>query len=420
MRRKSGDGGSNPPPLPHSCLDALVGRSHREQFLSEYLYLRTYHPAQPVEPGLLRALALDVTSFKKACRALEPGVLRAYARSEGAAQEVVIAPEQIDELFWAGMTIAASGFQRAYPPCFSLVRALRREIGFTGAISVSVFLSPPDSGYSLHFDSYSVFNLQLQGTKDWRFATKPAIRDPLVGAKLEDVPQIRENQPWFRPTMPSKGSLVGTTMAPGSLLYMPAGTWHGAAASSPSLSMSLNFEAPSRSRRLADQLHGALNQYEEWRLGSGRSTGRPPRRPIDGILALAEQLEAKLNEELPSPQEPPAGQPATKSRPPSRRDIFEVVHPFRFSVAKGGRDDIDVVTSRRGFSLDADALPMLEKLAATERFVAGDLMHWSEEQRMGSSWSEARSLLSELVGLGLVRRAQRRGKRIGRGDGRAN
>jgi Cupin superfamily protein len=399
--------------LPRSCLTSLVGAGNRARFLDEYWGHATYHGVACVSSRLRAAFALDVDSFKRSARALAPGMLRAYARSsDGAGQEFAITAAQIDELVWSGMTVQAQGFQRAHPPVAAVIRALREELGFVGMITANIFFSSPHSGYGVHFDDREVFNIQLEGTKDWRCAATPAIASPPFGAKVEDLASLREANPWFQPQAPRPRALRPCTLAPGDLLYMPPGTWHEASANEPSLSITFNFHHPSRARVLADQLVSVLLRDDDWRgpprAKPPRTSGRGgPRRALEptreSTFTLAERLEAQLSVDRATPVEVESDQPESRSRTSlTRGTMVRVIHPFRFGLASDNGDDLEVVTQARVFALGPEARPLLSRLASTEAFVAKDVLGWPSHERLGDSWPEIRDLLVQLIDLGLL------------------
>jgi hypothetical protein len=408
--------------LPRSCLTSLVGAGSRARFLDGRWEHATYHGVACVSPRLRAAFALDVESFKRSARVMAPGMLRAYARSsDGAGQEVAITAAQIDELFWSGMTIQAQGFQRAHPPVAAVIGALREELEFVGMITANIFFSPPHSGYGLHFDDRDVFNIQLEGTKAWRCATTPAIASPPFGAKVEDLASLRDAHPWFQPPAPRPRALRACTLAPGDLLYMPAGTWHEASANQPSLSITFNFHHPSRARVLADQLVSVLLRDDDWRrpplAKPPRTSGRDgPRRLLEptqeSTFTLAERLEARLPVDLATAVE--IAQPESPSRTSlSRGTTLRVIHPYRFGLVSDTGDDLEVVTRARVFTLGPEARPLLSRLASTGTFVARDVLRWPSPERLGNSWPEIRDLLVQLIDLGLLAAApvDRRSKR---------
>jgi ribosomal protein L16 Arg81 hydroxylase len=393
-----------------------VGRGQRKRFLTEHWGQRSFHGRQVVDRALLDSLDLDVTTFKRAAQKLEPGALHAYGtRPGGTPQEVTIRPDQIDELFWAGMTIAAFDFFKVHPPLYAFMRALREDTGFTGSMISTIFFSPPTSGYAPHFDETAVINLQLQGTKAWHFGEAPAVMNPPIGGKLADFSQMQEAHSWFRPRVPRADHLQSITLAPGDVLYLAPGTWHDANANDVSLSVGLGIRPLTRAKRLSDGLLGVLNDSEEWRVENAPArNGHSHHRDANGggdrrasALALAAQLEALLAEGLEPPAIVDALEPPPEAPLPVKGDVFDVSHPFRFSPAKGAGSDIDVVTSARTFVLGAEALPLLEKLARTRSFSASDVMRWPAEERMVDSWADVRLLVADLVNLGLLRPSQK-------------
>jgi hypothetical protein len=378
--------------------------------------VRTSYARRALAPELARALALDVASFKRAACSAAAGSVRAYTRVGGAPQEIAIRPDQIDELFWAGMTVAIFDLHEVHAPAFELVGALREATGFAGPMVATAFLSPPGSGYGLHFDEVSVLNLQLQGTKRWRVGAEPALRHPLVPAKLEDLAHVRERHGWLDAAPPRPADLRPVTMAPNDALFFPPGTWHEAAGADASLSLGVTFRETPRSRALADRLCDALNRREAWRAPAGATPS-----PTEGGDALAELLgrldEALARDEATSTTAP-APAPGVEPRLAARGDRLRVASPFRFGPAPGGADDLQVVTARGSFHLGAEARPLLERLATLETFAARDVLAWPRRERLVDGWADARQLLAELVALGLLAPVSARAARAAGGSSR--
>jgi mannose-6-phosphate isomerase-like protein (cupin superfamily) len=105
-----------------------------------------------------------------------------------------------------GATLVLQGLQRTWPPLIELCRSLERELSHP--VQANAYLTPAGaSGLARHHDEHDVLVLQVSGRKVW------------------DVAGLGE-----------------VVMAPGDVLYLPAGTDHSASAQEvPSLHLTLGI-----------------------------------------------------------------------------------------------------------------------------------------------------------------------------------
>ncbi|WP_141667956.1 MULTISPECIES: cupin domain-containing protein [unclassified Burkholderia] len=131
----------------------------------------------------------------------------AFNENNGGGQKQLIANK-----FHKGATFKLSELEWRIPLFGSLRRSMEETFG--GETVAKIFLTPPNtSGFSPHFDSESVFAVQLSGTKIWstypRIATNPRAS---VARKLT-AKEISQPAEQF-------------VLEPGDVLYLPAGTPH--------------------------------------------------------------------------------------------------------------------------------------------------------------------------------------------------
>ena len=111
-----------------------------------------------------------------------------------------------------------------------------RELGAFGIkTSYSLWLGPAGTNTYLHFDANatSVWNLQIQGSKQWILLSPAAknVRRDFRGMEMDPIEYMKtpENRP------------VHCTTRPGDLLYVPMGWWHRVRSLSPAINLSTNF-----------------------------------------------------------------------------------------------------------------------------------------------------------------------------------
>lgn len=168
-----------------------------------------------------------------------------------------------------GLTVQFVDLVHVLPQGVAFLRALEAELGLhEGATTMCAFASAPEDGLNRHFDAAELISVQLQGTKRFHYA--PATEMPMPtgaqyaprGAPVDELyPQATQGFP-----DPERATFITALMAPGSVLYLPRGTWHYTQAGEPSLSISIVVDPPALLRCLLDQLRLLLLQDPAWRM----------------------------------------------------------------------------------------------------------------------------------------------------------
>jgi ribosomal protein L16 Arg81 hydroxylase len=129
-------------------------------------------------------------------------------------------------------------------------------------IWASLFLTPPLSGASPHFDCNENFTIQLTGAKDWYVESAPLALMPPVGHVLGHQ------------RAPSVKNLIAREVAPterhfsltsGKLLYVPRGTVHRTRAVVESWSLNICYSGTMWLELLQEGLHRRLLSSPRWR-----------------------------------------------------------------------------------------------------------------------------------------------------------
>jgi hypothetical protein len=173
---------------------------------------------------------------------------------------------KVIDLYRAGATLVLQSLHRTWPPISRWCAALEHDLGWP--VQANAYLTPPGArGLAAHADGHDVLVVPIHGCKHWTVAG--------IGA---------------------------CTLRPGDVLYMPAGTEHGAVADDEScLHLTIGIHRPTAAR-----IERAALRIARERLGSERSLRdvaeiiaslddeevcdslrRPPRAPADGLLAAA-------------------------------------------------------------------------------------------------------------------------------------
>ena len=154
------------------------------------------------------------------------------------------------------------------PGLAPLLRKLEQELGAPpGTARIGAFAAARGNGLTCHMDAEEVFSIQLVGEKRFHIATAPDIESPWgiqfnPGEPCDDdlYPQVGGGFP-----DPARASFETVEMRPGSVLFMPRGTWHRTEAGSDSLSVSIIVRMPTAFDCALAALRLRMLQDPRWR-----------------------------------------------------------------------------------------------------------------------------------------------------------
>jgi ribosomal protein L16 Arg81 hydroxylase len=291
--------------------------------------------------------------------------------------------------FDKGATLCATAIELADPALAAFRDQLRAEWLSLDTLYVNCYYSPDGQGFGTHFDPQSVWVLQIDGRKRWRFSSTPAARFPVLGANHASGAEP-----------PALDTLACVDLEPGDLLFLPPGTWHRAEAlGGPSLALSLTQPHDGLLRLVTQTLTARLQQHESWRMPAPRATD-------------TESIDAWLQQCLAQLQTTVAAMTATELRdllvarvlrparrvgePAPRVDENDVVRlssdpPLLFS-------DATTYHAGRKYTLPAECHAMLTDLRTRGPLTAAD----AASALGASSFDDARELLLDLIQLGIL------------------
>lgn len=184
------------------------------------------------------------------------------------ASSIDTSPKDALKLFNNGMGLMFDHAHRISPVLNQWLEAIRRDLGLS-ALTYSrclMYATPKDKGTAPHFDQNVNFVLQIQGTKKWWIAPNRHVDHPLtrhtMGQPIDPELQTYAKTP-FPTRMPSGISPI--VLKPGSLLFVPRGSWHSTNAESDALSLNFTYSAPAWLDLLTAALRSRLALSSEWR-----------------------------------------------------------------------------------------------------------------------------------------------------------
>lgn len=250
---------------PFPILASLVAPYAVDTFLDDYWPRRTFvaHGSPARLPALMRDKMLSTPA--ELAKSYRGRLLFTHGHSQRMVQlndATAMAP------FDMGLTLHYVDMDQCLPGAAAFARQLEGELGLhEGTVRISVFNSPRDDGLPCHYDPTELISIQLHGTKEFKYAPVQEIRDPCgnqfvpMGPVFDDLyAQATHGFP-----EPATANFERVRMEPGSVLFLPRGTWHHTVASADSLSISIMINVAPAMIPLLEQLGQLLLQDSAWR-----------------------------------------------------------------------------------------------------------------------------------------------------------
>jgi hypothetical protein len=359
-------------------------------------------------------------------RTFDGPVDTATVDAQGRQRQQRIDASRASASFDAGMTLCADVTRTPELAAFLDALSDRLEVGRGGF--AKLYASPPGAGFAPHFDPDHVFVLQLRGQKRWWFGDTPALPFATCGGKVLEGAAVhtfpRDGQPVVADDgapipAPSREGLLDVLLCPGDVLYLPPGTWHETQAQQESVAVSLSPPRVTTSQVLLSTIQAALDRVEGFRA----DVLPHPDERVAGAVAdsVARQLGSACGalagwlSQLPASSvvqswcarvyrrggESPPGEPVQLRRS----------HVLRHTGARGltyvaapespGAPPVVFIYHRgQEWVFPAEAERFVRELAGHPSFRADAALSWDD----GLSWDDARDVLEQLVGCGILQR----------------
>ncbi|MBL4684794.1 MAG: cupin-like domain-containing protein [Nannocystaceae bacterium] len=184
------------------------------------------------------------------------------------ANSVIVGPDEARTQFASGMTLLFSEVQLHAPQLVPWLEAIRADLGVSALTEKRclVYATPAGTGTGAHFDQNVNFVLQVHGTKRWWLAPNSNVTRPMTRHRLGQ-PIDPELESYSRLPMPSELPVDRTeiVLEPGSVLFVPRGTWHATHATTDALSLNFTFSAPTWLDVFGAALRSRLALSDDWR-----------------------------------------------------------------------------------------------------------------------------------------------------------
>lgn len=278
-----------------SVLAALVAPRSVDEFLTQYWPEKAFvgHGDPARLPLFLRAPELEsIEALSKKYR----GSMRF---TNGRKYQKMVAVDQTPavSLYRMGLTVQCEDVAPYVELAPASLRRLEAELGVNpGAAQFCAFASPVSEGLSVHFDAQDLFSIQLRGAKRFHIAPVKELRFPSGIQFVPGTEPFDDLYPQVGNGFPDASGADFTTveMKPGSVLFVPRGTWHYTESEGDSMSVSIGLYTPSAVDHVLRQLRLLLLQDPDWRRPLYGAWGSGPGHAA--AAARAAQLLAGLPE----------------------------------------------------------------------------------------------------------------------------
>lgn len=284
-----------------SILAGLTAPYSVSRFLSDHWPERTFvaHGDPARLPAFLRAP--ELASVEALSRHYRGGPLRF---TQGRRYQKMVRLDQVDAmgLYRMGLTLQFEDIAPVVQGTAAALRQLEYELGINpGAARISAFASPVEDGLGVHFDAQDIFSIQLTGQKRFHIAPVEELQFPCGVQFVPGSEPFDELYPQAGGGFPvaERASFTTVDMRPGSVLFMPRGTWHYTESTGDSLSVSIGLYVPAALDSILSQLRLLLLQDPAWRRPLYGAWGDAAARATaqakaDALLAELPQRAAQL------------------------------------------------------------------------------------------------------------------------------
>jgi len=346
---------------------------------------------------------------------------------------VKLDPADLDSAVSAGATIQIKDFHTLDPLASALCASLKSEMTFAGDVNCEALFAVTGSRIKNHIDDESVFSLQIDGTRQWRMSSRPVIRWPRRTLETDEngALVVGDGDDWeYDCERVEADGWTDLLAEPGDMLFHPSGVWHElesvtAGASGRSVSLSVVFRNMPLSRLIGALMEDHFAPEGAWRnlpvvLRSESPDSLPPpvreylRARCDELRRFAAALDPdgievhrcwkKLVAQY---QGTGAVTPEAAPLLPDDQLALSTHQAQGFAASRDG-DAKNVFYIHAGTTEvcfdEPDLVLFARALAGQRTFAAASAAAWVGAEM---SWEQTRTLLEQLLAVGVLERSER-------------
>ena len=243
---------------PNTIADFFAQYSKNEPLVvhENYVYLRPL-----TEMPMLASLDSLLKSWPSLIQAHLPDV-----RDE--VSSIDTTPKDAQKLFDNGMGLLFNEAQNVSPLLQNWLHEIRCDLGLSSLTygRCLIYATPDGKGTAAHFDQNINFVLQIHGTKKWKVAKNRHVENPMTRHTMGQ-PTDPELMSYTEGPMPTEmpEDALSFELKPGSMLFVPRGSWHSTEAEGDALALNFTFTAPTWLDLFSAALRSRLALSPDWR-----------------------------------------------------------------------------------------------------------------------------------------------------------
>lgn len=278
-------------------LATLLGRFPVKRFLAEHWPNTLLVQHGPVERLAGLADAPEFESIAALTSLPASDWLVQSARFPNGFGNVAVSGDAAASFFHAGFTIYGVEPELRSPSIRRWLTELERELGLPSPfIRTSAFLSKPGPGARMHFDAQESFVVQLRGRKRWWLAPNRDVDFPtenyIAGDAVSPSLEAQLHRPLAK-ELPKDA--VEVVLKPGSIMFVPRGTWHATETLEESWHLDLMMPLPTWGDHVGTLLAQHFATKAHW---------RAPMLDAGRLHEHLRRLITELDEAAPAPASP--------------------------------------------------------------------------------------------------------------------
>ncbi len=172
------------------------------------------------------------------------------------------------KMFENGMGLLFNDANLISPLLNQWLKDLKQDMGLSAMTYARnlIYATKAGKGTAAHFDQNMNFVIQIHGTKKWWIADNKNVENPMTRHTM-GLPMDDELTGYAMAPMPTKmpDDATEITLKPGSMLFVPRGSWHSTEAVTDALSLNFTFSAPTWIDVFTAALRSRLSLSPEWR-----------------------------------------------------------------------------------------------------------------------------------------------------------
>lgn len=243
---------------PKSVDDFLLAYTQNKPFISQH---SSDHLLVLKSLPFLHSLEALINSWPMPIQAHLPDVRDEISSIDTTAKDA-------QKLFDNGMGLLFNDVQNISPLLQEWITHLRSDLGLSNLTygRSLIYATPSGKGTAWHFDQNINFVLQIHGKKKWKVAPNKHVVNPMsrhtIGTPTDPELMSYLNVPMLDSEPENAESF---DLVPGSLLFVPRGSWHSTEAEGDALALNFTFSAPTWIDLFSAALRSRLSMSPEWR-----------------------------------------------------------------------------------------------------------------------------------------------------------